>query len=85
MKYTTLLGAAYAVAAGASVLPALVEQLPGAGWLSRITTSPTERYLIELEGGETRWISEDVKWQLRRVCLFSMRLECELTCWYRKG
>lgn len=25
-------------------------------------------YLIELAPGETRWIKEDEKWELRRVC-----------------
>ena len=29
----------------------------------------TERYLIELGPGETRWINEDEKWVLKRVCL----------------
>jgi len=27
-----------------------------------------DRYLIELAPGETRWIREDEKWALRRVC-----------------
>ena len=27
-----------------------------------------ERYLIELEPGITRWVTEDEKWALRRVC-----------------
>lgn len=27
-----------------------------------------EKYLIELSPGETRWITEDDKWALRRVC-----------------
>lgn len=27
-----------------------------------------EKYLIELAPGETRWIEEDEKWALRRVC-----------------
>lgn len=26
-------------------------------------------YLIELAPGETRWIKEDEKWELRRVCI----------------
>ena len=26
-----------------------------------------ERYLIELEPGETRWVTEDEKWALKRV------------------
>lgn len=29
----------------------------------------TEQYLIELEYGVTRWVTEDEKWELRRVCL----------------
>lgn len=28
----------------------------------------TDRYLIELAPGETRWIEEDEKWALRMVC-----------------
>ena len=27
-----------------------------------------ERFLIELGPGETRWITDDEKWELRRVC-----------------
>ena len=26
-----------------------------------------ERFLIELQPGETRWVTEDEKWELRRV------------------
>ena len=28
----------------------------------------TEKYLIELAPGNTRWVTEDEKWELRRVC-----------------
>ena len=28
-----------------------------------------DRFLIELSPGETRWITEDEKWELRRVSL----------------
>lgn len=28
----------------------------------------TQRYHIELAPGETRWVTEDEKWELRRVC-----------------
>jgi leucyl aminopeptidase len=31
--------------------------------------APLERFLIELGPGDTRWISEDEKWSLRRVRL----------------
>ena len=27
-----------------------------------------EKFLVELAPGETRWITEDEKWELRRVC-----------------
>jgi len=27
-----------------------------------------ERFHIELSPGETRWVTEDEKWELRRVC-----------------
>ena len=27
-----------------------------------------EEFLVELEPGVTRWVSEDEKWELRRVC-----------------
>jgi leucyl aminopeptidase len=30
-------------------------------------TAVADRYLIELGPGETRWIEEDEKWDLRRV------------------
>ena len=30
--------------------------------------SDSDRFLIELELGVTRWITEDEKWELRRVC-----------------
>jgi leucyl aminopeptidase len=29
----------------------------------------SEQYLIELSPGETRWVTEDEKWELRRVYL----------------
>ena len=33
------------------------------------TVGEPEEYLIELSPGETRWIKEDEKWELRRVRL----------------
>lgn len=27
-----------------------------------------DEYLIELSPGETRWVTEDEKWELRKVC-----------------
>ena len=33
------------------------------------SSASDERYLIELGPGDTRWIVEEEKWALRRVCL----------------
>lgn len=30
----------------------------------------SDKYLVELGPGETRWISEEDKWSLKRVCVF---------------
>jgi len=29
---------------------------------------PAEQYLIEIEPGNTQWVTEEEKWELRRVC-----------------
>jgi len=31
-----------------------------------------QEYLIELSPGETRWVTEEQKWELRRVCSSSL-------------
>lgn len=41
--------------------------IPTAALLEEVE-SP-ERYLIELSPGKTAWVTEEEKWQLRRVCL----------------
>lgn len=35
--------------------------------LKEQTVVPEEKFLIELGPGETRWVTEDEKWILRRV------------------
>jgi leucyl aminopeptidase len=35
----------------------------------------SEQYLIELAPGETRWVTEDEKWELRRVSWYTARHE----------
>lgn len=35
--------------------------------VQEVLGTESERYLIELAPGETRWIAEDDKWALRRV------------------
>jgi hypothetical protein len=34
--------------------------------------SSPEKFLIELQPGETRWVTEDQKWELRRVSLHTV-------------
>lgn len=35
----------------------------------RLGPTSDGQYLIELSPGETRWVAEEEKWELRRVCL----------------
>jgi leucyl aminopeptidase len=35
----------------------------------QVTIDELDQYLIELSPGETRWVTEDEKWALRRVCV----------------
>jgi leucyl aminopeptidase len=37
--------------------------------------APQGQYLIELSPGETRWVTEDDKWELKRV-RYQQALEC---------
>jgi bacterial leucyl aminopeptidase len=37
--------------------------------LEEVSASSTEKFLVELSPGETRYITEDEKWELRRVRL----------------
>ena len=36
--------------------------------LEKVEAPEPQRYLIELSPGETAWVTEDEKWELRRVC-----------------
>lgn len=53
--------AAFAAATTASLVTSKDQQVLG-------SNAEVERYLIELAPGETRWVDEDDKWALRRVC-----------------
>ena len=35
-----------------------------------------DKFLIELEPGVTKWVSEDDKWELRRVCYYLLKASC---------
>jgi leucyl aminopeptidase len=65
MKSSVLLSLS-AVALAAAVAtpkdPQVVLQNP------QVTIDEPDQYLIELSPGETRWVTEDEKWALRRVC-----------------
>ncbi len=39
-----------------------------------------ERYLIELAPGELRWVSEEEKWELRRVCPRPITIPTHVIC-----
>ena len=60
MRYITVLAASLAAANAFSVRSAIQKVLG--------SDSAPQRYLIETAPGETRWIFEDEKWELRRVC-----------------
>lgn len=68
MKSSLLLSLCTAALATAAAHPkdpqvVLKEQQP--------TIIEADEYLIELSPGETRWVTEEGKWELRRVCSFS--------------
>lgn len=76
MKSSVLLSLS-AVALAAAVAtpkdPQIVLQNP------QVTIDEPDQYLIELSPGETRWVTEDEKWALRRVCSAPM-LKMTRTC-----
>ena len=39
-----------------------------------ISNVEAEKYLIELAPGETRWVTEDEKWELRRVRILQLEV-----------
>jgi leucyl aminopeptidase len=56
---------AASIASAFSIETLFPEQVP----LENEKPISSERYLIELSPGETRWVSEDEKWELLRVSL----------------
>lgn len=65
MKYCSILAASLAATATAhSIAVAAQQQVV-------LSNDPTQ-YLIELGPEETRWVTEDEKWALRRVRGFSV-------------
>ena len=60
MKYATILTASLATAANALSIIRSDQSV--------LNDSPdVERYLIELGPGEIKWVTEEEKWELRRV------------------
>lgn len=33
-----------------------------------VVLNPEETYLVETAPGETKWVTEEEKWEMRRVC-----------------
>jgi leucyl aminopeptidase len=58
MKFSAVL-ALGALSTANAMVPNYLQQAP---------LAEQEKFLIELGPGETRWITEDEKWELRRVC-----------------
>lgn len=69
MKYLIPLTlSAVSIASAFSIDSLLHQQVP----LENEKPISSEQYLIELSPGETRWVSEDEKWELLRVSLGSL-------------
>lgn len=66
MKFFPLLAASLATSVTARSLQPLDQHAISFQKEEPITQ---EQYLIELSPGETRWVSEEEKWELKRVCL----------------
>ena len=62
----SLCSAALATAAAHPEVPQVVLQEP------KTTFVEPDEYLIELSPGETRLVTEEGKWELRRVCVFQL-------------
>ena len=62
MKYLAIFAAALATTSAALTLLRPDQAVLG--------DSQPEKYLIELSPGDTRWVTEDEKWALRRVSAF---------------
>ena len=63
-----------ALAACAALTSALPEKYSDQSVLHNAASG--DRFLIELAPGDTRWISEDDKWELRRVCCGILEAIC---------
>jgi leucyl aminopeptidase len=76
MKSTTLLLPLYTAALAAAAShpkDQVVLQQP------QLIAEPDE-YLIELSPGETRWITENEKWELRKVCSIALHGDLRFQC-----
>lgn len=69
-----------ALSAAAAAAAAVVAPHPASDQVVLDQSSQADdRYLIELSPGETRWVTEDDKWVLRRVSLHSFFPSRKLT------
>lgn len=59
----SLYSVSFAAALAHSKDPQIVLQNP------QVTIEEPDAYLIELSPGDTRWVTEEEKWALRRVCI----------------
>ncbi len=68
MKYTCALMLAVSAVTASVVIPQLQQVA-----LKDQVTVLQDKFLIELQPGKTRWVTEEEKWALRRVCSSRMR------------
>ena len=51
----------------AACIPAISARFVEVNEVDNIVLNPEETFLIELSPGETKWVTEEEKWELRRV------------------
>lgn len=70
MRFSTAFTAATAIStASALAIKHEVQEVLGQHPLPVPAEQAPEQYLIELEPGNTRWVTEEEKWELKRVII----------------
>ena len=70
MKFPSFL-ALCAAGLTAAVAASVLDQVPLGDQEKYVSSSPDEQFLIELGPGNTKWVTEEEKWALKRVCILS--------------
>lgn len=67
MKFST---ASVLAACVPAVAGRFIEKGAAAAADDNVVLNPEEKFLIEMAPGETQWVTEEDKWELRRVSLY---------------